>query len=112
MNKLAKSRHEKNIGINIPSESCTDKNCPFHGSLSVRGQLIKGVVVSKKMQRTLVVKRSYMHYIQKYERYGRRTSVYTAHCPPCLKLELGDTVKIAECRPLSKTVSFVAIEKI
>jgi ribosomal protein S17 len=27
-------------------------------------------------------------------------------------LAAGDTVRIAECRPLSKTVSFVTIEKV
>lgn len=28
-----------------------------------------------------------------------------------MTLKTGDTVRIAECRPLSKTVSFVTIEK-
>jgi small subunit ribosomal protein S17 len=37
---------------------------------------------------------------------------YAAHCPPCIKIKLGDKVRIAECRPLSKTISFVTIEKI
>ena len=31
---------------------------------------------------------------------------------PCLGLKVGDKVRIAECRPLSKTVSFVVIEKV
>ena len=53
-----------------------------------------------------------MHYVPKYERYEKRTSIYAAHCPPCIKTKIGDKVRIAECRPLSKTVSFVAIEKI
>jgi small subunit ribosomal protein S17 len=53
-----------------------------------------------------------MHYVKKYERYEKRTSTYHAHCPPCMNLTAGDTVRIAECRPLSKTVSFVTIEKV
>ncbi len=53
-----------------------------------------------------------MHYVKKYERYEKRTSMYHAHCPPCMHLTAGDTVRIAECRPLSKTVSFVTIEKV
>ena len=34
----------KDIGINInpPKAECNDVNCPFHGSLSVRGQVIEG----------------------------------------------------------------------
>jgi len=104
----------KNIGINVqpPKEECNDKNCPFHGSLSVRGQIITGQVSSNKMQDSIIVKREYRHYVPKYERYERRTSTYGAHCPPCLKIKTGDKVRIAECRPLSKTISFVAIEKI
>ncbi|MFH8110199.1 MAG: 30S ribosomal protein S17, partial [Candidatus Aenigmatarchaeota archaeon] len=41
----------------------------------------------------------------------RRTRVY-AHLPPCLDVKVGDKVKIAECRPLSKIKHFVVIEKI
>lgn len=104
----------RNIGINVktPKDTCEDKNCPFHGNLPVRGQIITGIISSKKMQKSVLVKREYMHYVPKYERYEKRTSSYAAHCPPCLKLEVGDKVRIAECRPLSKTISFVAIEKI
>lgn len=29
-----------------------------------------------------------------------------------MKLTVGDKVRIAECRPLSKTVSFVTVEKL
>ena len=104
----------RNIGINVkpPKEECDDKNCPFHGNLSVRGQIITGEVASSKMQNSIRVKREYRQYVPKYERYEKRTSSYVAHCPPCLKIKPGDKVRIAECRPLSKTISFVTIEKI
>jgi len=113
--KLAEKKEEaRNIGLNVkaPAESCTDKNCPFHGTLPVRGQVITGVVASSKMQDTIMVKKEYMRYVPKYERYERRTSTYSAHCPPCIKAKVGDRVRIAECRPLSKTISFVTIEKL
>jgi ribosomal protein S17 len=29
-----------------------------------------------------------------------------------MKVEVGDEVRIAECRPISKTISFVTIEKL
>ena len=114
MKKLAEKKGTRNIGINvtIPTKSCEDKNCPFHGSLSIRGQIITGVVVSNKMQGSISVSKEFMHYIKKYERYEKRTSSYLAHCPPCINLKEGDKVRIAECRPLSKTISFVAIEKL
>ncbi len=103
----------KDIGIDVkaPETTCTDRHCPFHGQLSVRGQTIEGVVVSTKMDKTAVVERDYLKYQQKYERYEKRTSHYSAHTPPCLAVKPGDHVKIVECRPLSKTVSFVIVEK-
>jgi small subunit ribosomal protein S17 len=108
-----KKTDARNIGINVkaPTESCNDKYCPFHGTLPVRGQVITGVVSTAKMNNSIVVKREYMHYVPKYERYEKRTSKYVAHCPPCIKVKTGDNVRIAECRPLSKTISFVTIEK-
>ncbi len=111
---MAEKKEARNIGINVqtPKESCTDKNCPFHGTLPVRGQILTGIVVSDKMDGTINVQRNYSHYVPKYERYEKRTSRYRAHCPPCITVHSGDKVRIAECRPLSKTVSFVAIEKI
>ena len=111
---VEKKEKTRDIGLNIkaPEEACTDKNCPFHGSLSVRGQVITGVVDSMKMQNSILVKKEFMHYVPKYERYEKRSSKFTALCPPCLKVNVGDKVRIAECRPLSKTVSFVTVEKL
>lgn len=104
-------RKARNIGIDVPlpEKSCEDRNCPFHGNLPVRGQIIEGVVVSDKMQSTVIVEREYLWYLKKFERYEKRTSRYPAHSPPCLGVKTGDRVKIMECRPLSKTVSFVVI---
>ena len=111
---VEKTNKARNIGINVtpPTKSCTDKHCPFHGSFPVRGQIITGVVASNKMNHSIVVKRELKRLNKKYERYEKRTSLYSAHSPSCLHIKAGDTVRIAECRPLSKTVSFVAIEKI
>ena len=108
-----KNDKARNIGLNVkaPTDSCNDKNCPFHGTLPVRGQVIQGIVSSVKMQDTILIERVYTHYVPKYERYEKRTSKYSAHCPPCMKVKVGDKVRIAECRPLSKTISFVTIEK-
>ena len=112
--KTVKQKNEtKNIGIpvNPPSETCSDVQCPFHGTLPIRGQVLVGTVMSTKMKDSITVKREYMHYLQKYERFEKRSSQYSAHCPPCIKVKIGDKVKIAECRPLSKTISFVTVEK-
>lgn len=103
----------RNIGIQVkpPEKVCDDRLCPFHGHLKVRGIILTGTVYKKKMKNTIVVRRDYLKYVKKYRRYERRRSNIPAHCPPCIEVQPGDMVKIAECRPISKTVSFVVIEK-
>ncbi|MGQ9469672.1 MAG: 30S ribosomal protein S17 [Nitrososphaerales archaeon] len=104
----------RNIGIDVkpPTKSCNDKFCPFHGSLSIRGRILEGKAVSIKAKDMAIVEREYLHYIKKYMRYERRRSRIHAHLPSCLGVNEGDSVKIAECRPLAKTISFVVIEKL
>ncbi len=106
-----KAAHARDIGIDVPAppKTCTDAHCPFHGKLPVRGQLLEGVVVSTRMQRTAVIEREYLRYLQKYERFEKRTRRMNVHAPPCLGLAVGDRVAFMECRPLGKTVHFVAI---
>jgi small subunit ribosomal protein S17 len=101
----------RDIGIDVPvpAKACDDHNCPFHGRLPVRGQTLEAVVVSLRMQRTAVVEREYLRYIKKYERFEKRTRRLIVHAPPCLSLNVGSRVSIMECRPLSKTVAYVAI---
>jgi len=103
----------RDIGIDVPppAAACEDKNCPFHGSLRVRGQVFDGTVVSARMTRTAVVEREYLRYVHKYERFEKRTKRFKVHNPPCLGIQVGDGVRLIECRPLSKTVSFVAIAR-
>jgi len=103
----------RNIGISVqsPQRECDDPNCPFHSTLSVRGRVLEGIVVNDNMQKTITVRRDYHHYIPKYLRYERRHSHIAVHNPPCIDAKAGEKVKIMECRPLSKSVSFVVIEK-
>ncbi|MEM0482400.1 MAG: 30S ribosomal protein S17 [Nitrososphaerota archaeon] len=103
-----------NIGIEVkpPQGECNDKNCPFHGSLRVRGIIFTGRVHKKLMQRAIVVERIITIYVKKYKRYMRRRSRISAHLPPCINVEVGDVVRIAETRPISKTISFVVVENL
>jgi small subunit ribosomal protein S17 len=95
-----------------PKKTCNDVNCPFHGSLALRGHALEGIVVSTKMENTIIVRRDYLNYVPKFKRYERRRSNVAAHSPPCLEVKAGDKVRLAECRPISKTVAFVVIEKL
>ena len=103
----------KNIGISVnqPKKSCEDQDCPFHGELSIRGKILTGRVDSDRMDSTIMVNRDYLHYVKKYMRYEKRRSKVLAHNPPCIEAKVGSIVKIAECRPISKNVSFVVVER-
>jgi len=102
------------IGLDVPEPetTCSEEDCPFHGTLSVRGQTLEGAVASTSMDKTVVVEREYDVFVPKYDRYMTRRSRVPAHAPGCLDLGVGDTVRIAETRPLSKTKSHVVVERI
>jgi small subunit ribosomal protein S17 len=100
------------LSFKKPKKTCEDRNCPFHGTLSVRGRVLDGVVVSAKMDKTVIIERKYLQASSKFVRYERRHSHIPSHNPPCLDVKEGERVRIAECRPLSKTVSFVVVEKL
>jgi small subunit ribosomal protein S17 len=104
----------RNIGVDAkpPENVCNDPKCAWHGKLSIRGKILEGIVVSAKAQKTAIIERHYLHYLPKYERYERRHSRIAAYNPECISAKEGDKVRIAECRPLSKTKAFVVIEKL
>lgn len=105
--KTAKS----SIGVPVPApdSSCDDRFCPWHGSLRVRGRIFTGTVRSAKAQHTAVVEWPYIRYVPKYDRSMRQSSRVVAHNPACVHAREGETVVIAECRPLSKTKHFVVV---
>jgi small subunit ribosomal protein S17 len=64
-------------------------------------RILQGVVVSDKMDKTIVVQveRRVMHPI--YKKFVRRTKKYAAHDETNAH-KVGETVRIQECRPISK----------
>ncbi|VVB51893.1 30S ribosomal protein S17 [uncultured archaeon] len=80
--------------------------------LPTRGLILEGVVVSDKMENTVIVQRDYYDKSKKYERYFRKRSRIPAHKPPEINLKVGDKVRIMECRKISKTKNFKVIEKL
>merc|ERR1712142_619528 len=65
--KAKDQRFVKNVGLGFktPREASEgtyiDKKCPFTGN-----------VKSMKMNRTIVLRRDYLHFIKKYQRYEKR----------------------------------------
>lgn len=79
-------------------------------SKSKKRQLI-GIVVSNKMQKTVVVK---VERIKQHPKYKRRYKVhkkYKAH-DEREEYKVGDRVIIEECRPLSKEKRWRVIQKL
>ena len=100
------------IDVDLPSNPWDgDVNDPFYGKLPVRGQVLHGKVLKAKAQKTVVVQIEKMRYDSKYERYARSSSKINAHSPASVGAGEGDNVTLMECRPLSKTKSFVVIER-
>ncbi len=64
-------------------------------------RILQGVVVSDKMDKTVIVQveRRVMHPI--YKKYIRRSKKYAAH-DEANACKIGDIVQIQECRPISK----------
>ncbi|KAJ4792136.1 hypothetical protein LUZ62_028518 [Rhynchospora pubera] len=120
------NRYWKSIGLGFktPREAIEgtyiDKKCPFTGSVSIRGRILAGTCHSAKMNRTIIVRRNYLHFVKKYQRsilqeiskYEKRHSNIPAHISPCFRVKEGDHVIIGQCRPLSKTVRFNVLKVI
>lgn len=107
---MAKQKTKKEEKI-----ECSDRLCPFHGKdkLKLRGRIFHGTVIKKLYKRvTIAFEQSF--FISKYERFEKRQTKLHARLPDCLEKEInvGDYIQIAECRPLSKIIHFVATKKI
>lgn len=70
-----------------------------------------GRVVSLSAKNMAVVQRESTKYNKKYMRYLKKRHRLHAHLSPCFDLKMGDVATVAECRPVSKTVSFVVVGK-
>ncbi len=104
----------RNIGLDIsapPREPADgDIKNPFNGTLPIRGRLFEGIVVSSSAKNTVVVEKDTPAYISKFKRYARSRSRIHAHVPSNIDVSVGMKVMAAECRPVSKSVSFVVVE--
>ncbi len=91
---------------------CNDIRCPIHGSLKVRGRIFEGRV-TRKFKTRVTIEFERMIYSRKYERYFRAKTKIHAHLPACMEneIQIGDLIRIQECRPLSKIINFAVIKK-
>ena len=91
---------------------CRDKDCPTHGYLKTHGRIFQGTVIKKHYKRlTIEFERSV--YVRKYERFASYKTKIHARLPKCMdeKIQIGDYIRVQECRPLSKIIHFVVLGK-
>lgn len=77
--------------------------------VGTRGRIFEGVV-SKKFPTRVVVASEKIVKAPKYERFFKKKTKLHAKIFPQMEINVGDYVKIRECRPLSKIVHFVVVE--
>ena len=65
------------------------------------------MVISTKMHRTIIIKRDYLHYVPKYNRFEKRHKNVPVHCSPCFSVKEGDIITAGQCRFVIKKKNFV-----
>ncbi|XQJ30922.1 Ribosomal protein S17, putative [Leishmania guyanensis] len=116
VNKSGHIRYAKKIGLGFktPAKALNgkyiDRKCPFTSNVVIRGRILRGIVHSTKMHRTIVIRRNYLHFIKKYQRYQKRHKSLAVHCSPAFDPKQGDEVVVGQCRPLSKTIRYNVLE--
>ena len=112
---MEKTNKEKTKKVKEEKVSCADKFCPTHGTnpAKLRGRTFEGSVI-RKLKGRVVIEFERILYSRKYERQEKRKTKLHARLPDCMaeEIQLGDYIKIAECRPLSKMIHFFAVKKI
>ena len=71
-------------------------------------RVLKGTVVSDKMDKTItvLVERRYMHSL--YKKFIKRTDKFAAH-DENNQFKIGDVVSIQECKPISKRKTWTVV---
>ena len=72
---------------------------------------LQGVVVSDKMNKTIVVRIDRLKWHKKYKKQYKTSKRYKVHDEKN-EYKIGDKVKIQECRPLSREKKWRVINKL
>jgi small subunit ribosomal protein S17 len=81
-------------------------------TIGTRGREFIGTVIRARMQKTATVEWPRTVFLPKYERSMTKRTRVKAHNPEGIDAKVGDKVRVKECRPLSKTKSFIITEKL
>nr|XP_039325205.1 40S ribosomal protein S11-like [Saimiri boliviensis boliviensis] len=111
--KEKRLRYYKNISLGFKtSREVTegpyiDKKCPFTVNVSSGGRILSGVVTKMKMQRIIIIRQDYLHYIHKYSCFEKHHKNMSIHLSPCFRdVQISDIVTVGECQLLEKAVNY------
>lgn len=81
--------------------------------VGARGRTFEGTV-TKKFPKRVVIEFQRTVFVQKYERFYRKKTRIHARLPDTMvdQINVGDYIKVQECRPLSKIIHHIVISKI
>ena len=81
--------------------------------VGTRGRTFEGKVI-KKFPKRVVIGFERTIYVKKYERYKKsRTKIHARLTDEMAnKINVGDLIKVQECRPLSKIIHFIVMGKV
>jgi len=82
------------------------------GPIVPRGHTRRGIVVSDRSKKTVIVEMEVLERFPKYRRFARSHSRIPAHNPDSISAKIGDEVEIAECRKISKTKAWTVTKVI
>ena len=112
-NKMATTKTKKSTkAVKKPTVKKSVSKVKSVPDFATRGRTFIGKVISNKMAKTAKIQWDRRSYLYKYERYQKKRSAVMAHIPEGMNVAIGDTVKIAECKPISKTKNFIIIERV
>ncbi len=77
--------------------------------VGTRGRFFYGYV-TKKFENRAVVEFERTVKVHKYERFMRKKTRLHSRIPSGLSVNVGDYVKVQECRPLSKLIHSIVLE--
>lgn len=81
--------------------------------IAVRGRIFQGKVI-RKFPKRITIEFERTVKIPKYERFMKKRTRIHARLPDQFaeEVNLGDIIKVQECRPLSKLIHFMVVEKV
>jgi ribosomal protein S17 len=79
--------------------------------VGTRGRTFEGTV-TKKFPKRVVIEFERTVYVPKYKSFYKKKTRIHARLPADMDINVGDYIKVQECRPLSKIIHFMVKEKI